>query len=179
MDILIISFLLIISLGFGIYGAFNDFRFLKIPNFVPLTVMSLFGLAVLADFAFGGLEYFTPILHNFIAGGIVLVITFVLFWLKIFGAGDSKLLAVFALWTGLPGLQPLLFWMAVSGGLLGLSALYIKKAKPFQHPPEDGWICRLQQGESNLPYGIAIMGGAVVAASQSDIWHTLIKAQAF
>src|SRR5690606_13741029 len=93
---------------------------------------------------------------------LLFAVSFVLFSLKMIGAGDSKLLSVYALWAGFGGLLPFLFYMALIGGALGGFSLWVQRAKPFEKAAADSWIGRLQAGQSAVPYGIAITGGAIV-----------------
>ncbi|HRC27015.1 MAG TPA: hypothetical protein PKX87_06260, partial [Alphaproteobacteria bacterium] len=79
------------------------------------------------------------------------------------GAGDSKLGTAFALWVGLKGLPVYLFFMAVAGGFLGLATLVLRRRALWPKAPEGSWIARAQRGESVVPYGIAIVTGAIFA----------------
>ena len=105
-------------------------------------------------------------------GAGMLAVTFVMYSFNVFGGGDSKLLSAYALWAGLVGLLPLVFYMALSGGVLGLLTIFIRKSKPFKAPREGSWIARVQAGENRVPYGIPIGVGALVAFLQLDYIDT-------
>jgi prepilin peptidase CpaA len=85
-----------------------------------------------------------------------------LFAVKIFGAGDAKLATVVAFWVGLQGIAVFLFSMALSGGVLGVIALYfIKKGVPVKW--QKGWLKNLADGRADVPYAIAIFFGTVAS----------------
>lgn len=166
---LLIVFLLSVfcAIGLGILSGMADFRGLRIPNLYPLIIACVFFPAfAAAHFAgVGVMGLFWP--HLAVGAGMLLV-TFIMYSLNIFGGGDSKLLSAYALWAGLVGLLPLVFYMAISGGVLGLLTIFIRKKKPFKAPREGSWIARVQAGENRVPYGIPIGIGALVAFLQMD-----------
>ena len=53
--------------------------------------------------------------------------------------------------------------MSVAGGLLGLTALALRKWTPVKEPKENSWVARVQAGESKVPYGVAIALGALAS----------------
>jgi Flp pilus assembly protein protease CpaA len=67
------------------------------------------------------------------------------------------------LWFGAPLLPIFLFYMALAGAVLRGVALYIQRRKPFATPAQGGWIDQIQNGQSKIPYGVAITFGMVVA----------------
>jgi prepilin peptidase CpaA len=137
---------------------------MTIPNIYPLGIFASFIIAYGAVFLLmpGDVPFFA-LKSNLLSFAIVFALTFVLFSLKMIGAGDSKLAAAVALWTGVKGLLPFLFFMGIMGAVLGLFALFLQKKKPVQSPKDGSWIARVQSGESAVPYGIAIAVGAVAA----------------
>lgn len=148
----------------GALSAVSDYKGLMIPNRYSVIVILTFLIAYAALTAGGQRElFFEPFFSHTLACGAVFLLTFVMFALGIWGAGDSKLLLAYALWTGFAGLKTLILVMAVAGGLLGLTALLLKKYKPFPRAPEGQWAARVQQGDNVVPYGIAIALGAFAA----------------
>lgn len=153
-------------------AAWTDWRGLRIPNAVPASLCLLFGGAViLQEFFLGKAVFYDSLAHPLLAGLAVFTVTAILFALRLLGAGDAKLLSALALWTGIHGLAPLLFWMACFGGILALVAILIKKHKPFSvassfYIPTGGWIDQLQNGRNAVPYGVAIFVGLVLAYAQ-------------
>jgi prepilin peptidase CpaA len=90
------------------------------------------------------------------------------------GGGDSKLGTALALWAGLRGLLPFVFYMALVGGILGIAALVLYKLKPFKNPRVGGWIEQAQLGANAIPYGIAISAGAWASFFHTGIVHEQI-----
>lgn len=150
------------ALGLGLLAGWNDFKGMIIPNYIVVFVFAAFWLSFGADYM-AGTGIFSSLKSHLIAGGVVLIVTFVMFSMKLIGGGDSKLIASFSFWFGMGGLPVFLFYMMVSGSLLGCAALLLKKKPLFKSPPDGSWVARVQGGESVVPYGIPIAIGAVVA----------------
>lgn len=156
-----------VALGFGIASAISDFRSMTIPNLYAGLIVLAFIPAYLADaFTGNGVEFFASWKSHVIAAVLIFIITFVLFSARVIGAGDSKLCSAFALWTGLTGLAPFLFYMAIIGALLGISTKIMNKRQLVAEPKEGSWVAKSQAGELGVPYGIAICFGAIVAFYQ-------------
>lgn len=150
-----------------------DFLYWEIPNEVTLFIIALFAikLVVVGDFS----HLLTPLLFALAS----LVIGFVLFFFKVLGPGDSKLIAACALWFA-----PTLFWqfllaMAVFGGVLGivyhLGFVYVNALRGacvriiksgFEKFPIVG-VREIPEPPMRelavIPYGVAIFFGALVA----------------
>ncbi len=163
--LLLIVFLmcLFVACGAGLLAAYSDFKGMVIPNMYSALVVGSFVVAFGLLWLAGRDDVFVSIWSHLLAALVVFGVTAAMFALKGLGAADSKLGTAYALWAGLSGLLPFLFYMAVIGGLLGVAGLVIKKQKPFKAPKEGGWVDRLQKGESKVPYGIAIVGGALAS----------------
>lgn len=87
--------------------------------------------------------------------GIVVLVAFAgLFALGAMGGGDVKMLAAVALWLSPPLLFPMLFVMAVAGGLLAGGMLVAQKMKGSKKILE-------------VPYGVAIAAGGIWAISNN------------
>lgn len=71
-----------------------------------------------------------------------------------------------ALWCGLSGLAPFLFYMAIIGAMLGLATKMLNNKTMVANAPTGSWIGRSQAGEMGVPYGIAICLGAIIAFYQ-------------
>ncbi|MFA7276436.1 MAG: prepilin peptidase [Pseudobdellovibrionaceae bacterium] len=153
---------LLTMLGMSGMAAYTDFRGFKIPNIIPLTIVGAFvcayGVVTLTEQRD---IVFTGIMGHVAAAGIVLVVTGGLFVLKQLGAGDSKFATAIALWAGMQGLVPFLFYMALAGGLIAAFSLVLRKKKLFANAPEGSWINKAQNGAGVVPYGMAIAAGAL------------------
>ncbi len=147
-------------LGLCGLAAWSDFKGFRIPNIISVIIAAsffvVFGILTLTEqrsLVFG------PLLPHLGAALIVFLATGILFALKQLGAGDSKFATAVALWLGLHGLVPFLFYMAFAGGLIAAFSLYLKKKKPLKNPLEGSWPDKAQKGHPNVPYGIAIAVG--------------------
>ena len=166
--VFIVVFCVIIALGFGGAAAWSDVNKLIIPNSYAALVGAAFIPAFLLMTIFApDVTFFGSWKSHLFSGVLMFVITYGLFHFKLIGGGDSKLLTVFALWVGVKGLMPLLFFMAVMGGVLGGATLLLNKKKLIKKPVKNSWIAKAQAGGQDVPYGIAIFVGAVFA-----FWHT-------
>lgn len=156
-------FALVMACAIGARALWSDYNGMVIPNKLVAALPVMFLAAYIAAMMAGAGTPFMPPLSHLLSVLVTFGITFVLFALKIFGAGDSKLITAFSFWFGLKNLPVFIFYMALLGGLLGVIALVIKKKKPFKKAREGSWIARLQGGEAVVPYGIAISLGAFFA----------------
>lgn len=126
-----------------IYLSFTDARSRILPN---QAVLLLILLALASGFLNDGLNFFDNTEHLFISflvglGGIAL------YALKVWGAGDAKML--FALALALPGrIGDFLLLVAIFGGLLSTGIWVVSRLRPNTNP--------------TVPYGIALSLGAFV-----------------
>lgn len=163
--ILLILFLscVCVSMGTGLLAGLSDFKGMTIPNRYSLMVAGAF-VCAFAALTLGARDgVFSSLAAHGLAALIVFGTTLWMFLSGMIGAGDSKLGTAFALWVGLKGLPAYLFFMAVVGGILGLATLALRRKTLWPAAPEGSWIARAQRGESAVPYGIAIVAGAIFA----------------
>jgi len=168
MILFLVVFCMIVALGFSLASAWSDFRTMTIPNiyiigigvsFLPAFLLDLFAVP-------GGPVLFSSWLSHLVAAGLVFLVTILFFAARIIGAGDSKMCAALALWAGLGGLAPFLFYMALTGAVLALATKLMAKKQLFRQAPEGSWIAKAQAGGAGVPYGIALFIGAIVAFYQ-------------
>ena len=162
---LLIIFLIgvFVAIGAGALAGYSDFRGLTIPNAHSAAVAGAFLATYLVLWMFGRDDVFFSLGSHILGAVIVFGVTLAMFAMGGLGAADSKLGTAFALWVGVKGLFVFLFYMALFGGALGLAALLFRRFKWIKNPPEGSWIARVQAGESKVPYGIAIVFGALVS----------------
>ena len=154
----------LVALGAGVRAGVSDFRGLVIPNICHVIIVgAFFPAAAAVYFSHIHMRGMGHLGTHFIVAAVMLVITFAMFWLKIFGGADAKMLSAYSLWVGLKGVTAMLFYMAISGGVLAVAALIIARAKPFKNLREGSWLAQLQSGKSRIPYGIPIVIGAFSA----------------
>ena len=162
---MLLSIFVIGFIGLLLYAAWSDARFLRIPNWLSMTLL----VAFLPTVLLAGLSM-EAIAWHFGAGVAVLVAGFILFAIGLFGGGDAKLLAVCALWLGIDHVLWLLAAVVLIGGVLSIAVILLRKGLGLW--PD--WLVRHLKGlfEPNaaVPYGIAIAGGALLILPRADIF---------
>ncbi len=143
--------------GLLVYAACSDIARLIIPNWVSIALVASFPVFALSH-AMAPLQIGGHLLFGF----AVLVVGFGLFAAKIIGGGDAKLLAAAAVWTGYASFLPLIFWMALSGGLMALILMQARKWVPYVEGAP-AFVNKLLVHGSGIPYGVAIMVGGLMA----------------
>ncbi len=154
----LIFILKLIFVGLVITCAINDFRSLTIPNKIILIMLALFPLAALI-----APDHF-PVINHLMAAGLIFIISYILFVLKLMGGGDTKMMTVVGLWLGLNNLSSFVVIMAITGGLLACISLILKKNKKLlpKNSKPNSWFDQLKNDKSVVPYGIAIALGAIL-----------------
>lgn len=168
--IMLIFFLIcvFVTMGIGVLAGIADFRAMTIPNHYSVYVIALFVLAYGVMALGGGAYYaFKPIQWHLASAGLMFVVTFAMFGLRLIGAGDSKFASACALWVSLRDLPAFIFYMTIMGALLGVAALVMRRRKPFANAMAGGWVDQVQNGASKVPYGIAISFGMIIAFVQA------------
>ena len=153
------TLLLLIFPVLVIGAALRDATSYTIPNWISLALAGAFPVAALAL----GLPL-SAFAVSLGVGAAALVAGMAMFALRWIGGGDAKLFAAAALWLGL---EPSLTYLAVTGvagGALAVSLLGLRSThvRPFV-PNGPAWFARLVEPGENVPYGVAIAIGALVA----------------
>lgn len=158
---------LIVCPALLIVAAISDLTTMQIPNWISGLLILAFIPAALVV----GLGP-TAIAVHF---GIALIALFVgagLFALRVVGGGDAKLIAAACLWMGLSGSGAFVLWTGIAGGLF---CLFLILARKTLHPwfiDARGWLGRLMQPKGDIPYGVAIAAGALLAFPSSALLTT-------
>lgn len=115
-----------------------------------------------------------PMLGMHAATGLVLLLAgYALFALRLFGGGDAKLLAAAGLWLGYPASLSFLAWTAIGGGALAMVVVLWSFIK-LDSEIREGFVARrLQFLNLDLPYGVALAIGGILALSQSW-WMSIV-----
>jgi len=149
-----------------IVAGLRDATSYTIPNWISGLLIAGFLAAGLAV----GLSPASLGIHAAV-GMIALVAGMAMFALGWIGGGDAKLFATAGLWLGWPAAATFLLVTAVAGGglavaLLGLRSIWLR---PYL---QDGpaWFGRLATPGENVPYGVAIAIGALVAFPACDLF---------
>lgn len=142
-----------------VVGALRDLTSYTIPNWVSGLLILGFVPAALS------LGLPIPIMGLHLGVGVAaLVIGMAMFALNWIGGGDAKLFAAGALWLGWPASMDYVLVTAIAGGALTFALLGLRS--PLVRPyvlSGPGWVNRLAEPEGDLPYGVAIAVGALVA----------------
>jgi prepilin peptidase CpaA len=149
-----------------IIAAMTDVTSYRIPNWLTGLIAALFfPMALLTGMPLQEFGW------HLAAGALLFVIGYALFAVRMFGGGDSKLMAAAGLWFGTAQTLPFLIMTAVAGGVL---ALVIAGWSVFMvfwqiHGPDEGIIDqKLKKVRPKLPYGFAFAVGAILAFP--DTW---------
>jgi prepilin peptidase CpaA len=145
---------LLIAAGLMIAAAVIDARSYRIPNMLCLALIVLFPLFVLTaprDIMWQ---------QHLMVFAFVLVIGLAMFSGNLAGAGDIKLLAAIALWTGANYIGVLLVITGLAGGLLSLSMGAI--AWRQQHRAGNK-VSASSLSKVPIPYGVAIAAGGLAS----------------
>lgn len=151
-------------------AAVSDLLTMTIPNRLSLALAAAFPLAAVL----AGLEPAAMGWH-LAAGAGVLAFCFTLFALNWIGGGDAKLAAAIALWVG-PSM--LLFeWAllaAVAGGVLTLAILAARRIPLPVMLAGQGWIVRLHDRRTGIPYGIALAAAGLAVCPSATVFTRLV-----
>jgi prepilin peptidase CpaA len=147
------------------FCAVNDVVTMTIPNIVSILAVALFPpIALLA-----GLDAIAIGWH-LACGFAVLVVTFTLFALSVFGGGDAKMMAAAAVWIGFDLLMQYILVVAYIGGGLTLVLLVCRQYPWPALVLKQPWIARLTLPKGGIPYGVALGAAAVILYPSTAVW---------
>ena len=139
-------------------AVYSDIKRFIISNKLCLAIALLFIPAYLA-----APDVFGSLWNPWLGGFVMLIAGFIIFALRIMGGGDAKLAAALGFWVGLDHLPIFIFVWSLVGGAQALVTLYLKWQKPFKNPMQGGWFDQAQKGTNQIPYGLALVVGALTA----------------
>ncbi|HLY07429.1 MAG TPA: prepilin peptidase [Rhizomicrobium sp.] len=105
------------------------------------------------------------------AAAIGLAIGFALFATGLVGGGDAKLFACVALWFGFPDIFEYAVIASLFGGALTILLLAFRWLPLPQFLARQGWLARLHDHRSGVPYGVALATGAFVVMPQTAVFQ--------
>lgn len=160
--------IILLSLGLMpalvIAGGLHDLATMKIPNWISLALIVLFfPVGLLA-----GLSPTAMAVHVGV-GVLALFVGAGMFALRWIGGGDAKLIAASCLWLGWTGSAVFLLWTGVAGGVFCLLLIMARQNLQFVTPMAPGWAARLMEPKGDIPYGVAIAVGALLAFPSADM----------
>lgn len=146
-----------------IVAGLHDLTTMKIPNWISLALLAAFFPAALLVGLSGG-----EIAIHVGVGVAALLVGMALFALNWVGGGDAKLLAAGCLWMGQTGALVFVLYSAVIGGVFCLALISARKIAPG-YPGVPAWATRLLEPDGDVPYGVALAGGALLAFPSSAL----------
>jgi prepilin peptidase CpaA len=161
------SLIWLLFAALAVAAAAMDLAQYRIPNAIVLSLIGLF-LAV-AAMHFPSVSWSDHVVPAI----ATLAVTATIYALGGMGAGDAKLIAVMALWSGMPMLLSLLLWTTVSGLLMVLVLVpsrLILSQPAVQHRFNLGPLPRILRRKEGVPYGVAIAIGALLASPSFSAW---------
>jgi prepilin peptidase CpaA len=161
--------MLLILPALVIFAGLKDATTFTIPNWISAAAVLAFAPAALA----AGADLGQIGVHLGI-GALALMVGMGMWALRWIGGGDAKLFAASALWLGWPAIGPYLLVTALAGGALSIAILNLRAgwARAFV-PVGPRWVERLREEGGDVPYGVAIAVGALVAFPGSDLVRLL------
>jgi len=143
-----------------------DLASFTIPNSLSLALIAAFALfAVLVHMAPGAIGMHAA------AGGVGLVAGFALFAFRVIGGGDAKLFAATALWFGFAHMLDFLIAASLFGGALAILILSLRSLPLPAMLCGQGWLVRLHDAKSGIPYGVALAAGALVVLPHTELYR--------
>ena len=162
------TILLLIFPALMVYAAFSDLLTMRIANgLVGLIVLSYAVLVVVS-----GLSW-TEISMALAAAAIVLAISFAFFAFGWIGGGDAKLVSATILWLGFGLMLQYMIYAALLGGALTLVILWLRRYPLSAQLASHGWIDRLHNPKSGVPYGVALAVAGLLVYPQTVIFQQL------
>ena len=171
MDTLILLILAVLP-ALVIVAGLHDLTTMTIPNWISvLLIVTFFPVAFAV-----GLELPAIAAHV----GVALLALFIgagMFALNWIGGGDAKLMAASCLWLGVTGSGMFLLWTGIAGGLFCLALIAGRfYARPYvMNGGAPGWIVQLMAPKGDIPYGVAIAAGALMAFPSGDLMATFVS----
>lgn len=148
-----------------IVGGLHDLITMKIPNWISLALIGAFFPVALLIGATP-----TDIALHAGVGVAALLVGMAMFALRWIGGGDAKLLAATCLWMGVSGVAPFLIWTGLAGGAFCLLLMAGRQYFPLVAPSvSQGWVNTLMEPDGDIPYGVAIAVGALMALPESGL----------
>ncbi len=152
-----------------IAAAISDVFTMKIPNWLNLAIAALMVPAALIAGMSGH-----DLMWNGAAGAVMLAVGFALFATNCIGGGDAKLFAAASLWIGWDQLLPFAVYTTVAGGGLAIVMKAWQMVR-FEHEVRDAtWLKQVIRADLDLPYGVAIAAGAMIAYPTTFWMHQVM-----
>lgn len=152
-----------------IVAGLKDLTSMKIPNWISVALIVAFFPAALVV----GLSPMTVATHVGVSV-LALVVGAGLFALRWIGGGDAKLMAASCMWLGLAGSGVFLLYTGLMGGLFCLVLMIARTHSRPYLSGAPGWVANLMEPKGDIPYGVAIAVGGLMAYPASPLLATFI-----
>ena len=134
-----------------------------IPNTISVTLAVLFFPTALLNVTIGlDVDW----LSHLGAAVLVFVAGVAAYRFNILGAGDAKLLTAIGLWVGFSNLLVYVLFVALGGGVLAIALIVLRRLTlsllVFLPAPDRVTLPRILVTNEKVPYGVAIVAGAVI-----------------
>ena len=166
MDIVSLVLLSILP-GLVIAAALSDLTTMRIPNWLSGSLIVAFFPAALAV----GLPL-DVVGMNVGVAFVALLVGMGLFALRVVGGGDAKLIAAACVWLGPSASFEFVLWTAICGGLLSIGLIVARRDVAPYILGGPSWVHTLLETKGDIPYGIAICAGALMAFPSSALVAT-------
>lgn len=137
-------------------AAIYDFRTLRIPNWISLSVFLLYLAFLAAQELLSVPAAPLPLWSSLAVGAGVAAVFAGLFALNLLGGGDVKLVAALGFWAGPYQILPFFLVMAVAGGVLALGYLVLSRRRTPGRAGTGADSSKNERKQMKIPYGIAI-----------------------
>lgn len=150
-------------------AASSDLLTMKISNKLVLLIVAAFALVAL--FVQLPLQL---VGMNLLCALLVLAVGFTFFAMGWIGGGDAKLAAAIALWLGFDLALEFVLYSSLLGGALTLAVLGLRNLPLMPVMTRFGWLARLYDPTSGVPYGVALAIAGLLTYSGSAIFARLL-----
>jgi prepilin peptidase CpaA len=141
-------------------------------DLLTMTISNRVSLALVGGFLAMALALHVP-MHELTldlsCGLLVLCVTFTFFCFGWIGGGDAKLAAATAVWLGWSNLLDYGVAASILGGALTIGLLLARRI-PLPIWAQTGWVLRLHDQKSGIPYGIALSVAGLIIYPSTRIW---------
>ncbi|MBM3491016.1 MAG: peptidase [Alphaproteobacteria bacterium] len=145
-----------------LWAIVSDARRFELPNSLSLVLLAGFiAMAAVEPLAWRQIGW------HLATGTAVFAIGVALFIARLFGGGDTKLLAAIAVWLGPQRFFLFLLLMSLAGGALALALLLFRRLPLPAFFSRWQWLKQMHARTGEVPYGVAmgLAGLAVQAGS--------------
>lgn len=152
-----------------LWAAATDLTSMTIPNRLSIILAVMFlpvALMLKPEWPF--------MLEHLGVGLLAFVLGIGAFALRFMGGGDAKLIAATALWFHFEGFIVFLVYVALAGGALTLLLLVARQHLQVFAPSLPGWGQKLLEPKGDIPYGLAICAGGLLAMPYSNLYPLLL-----